>query len=170
MSETAKARPRLSAFCKGSGLDIGFGGDAIVPWAITMDMERPYTQVGDKPQHLFGDCQSLPFRDNTLDFIYSSHLIEDFHWPDILLILAEWIRTLKPKGKLILYQPDQRVYLDHCRRTGQGINQAHKEPDFSLSAFRKRILSKIGHTTLLEFNEPDEGTGYSWGLALEINK
>lgn len=169
VSETAKARPRLSEFCTGSGLDIGFGGDPIVPWAITMDMEKPYTQVGSKPQQLYGDCRVLPFLSGSLDFIYSSHLIEDFYWDEIRLILKEWIRVLKPSGRLVLYQPDQQVYLEHCRRTGQGINLAHKEQDFSLSAFKRRILSAIPHQILTEFNEPQEGTGYSFGLALQVN-
>lgn len=171
MSETAKARPRLSEFCIGSGLDIGFGGDSIVPWAITMDMDKPYTQVGSNPQQLYGDCRVLPFLSGSLDFIYSSHLIEDFYWNEIKLILNEWIRVLKPSGKIILYQPDQQAYLEHCKKTGQGIgNQNHKEQDFSLSAFKRIVLSDIPHQILLEFNEPEERTGYSFGLVLKVNQ
>ena len=35
MSETSAARPVLSQFCQGFGIDIGFGGSAIIPTALT---------------------------------------------------------------------------------------------------------------------------------------
>jgi len=170
VSETSKARPRLMEFCTGTGLDIGFGGDPIAPWAITMDQERPYTQVGKHPQQIFSDCRSLPFKDNTLDFIYSSHLLEDFWWDEVRAIVKEWTKALKPNGRLVTYCPDQKTYLDHCHRTGQGINLAHKEGNFGLSAFKERGLSAIRFEILHEFNEPDEGSGYSFGLAVRVIK
>lgn len=79
MSETSKCRERLKKFCIGYGLDIGYGGDPIIPGAITVDLAIPYTKVGDAPLNLGGDARNLYwFADNSLDYVYSSHLLEDF--------------------------------------------------------------------------------------------
>jgi len=43
-SETSKCRDRLSKFCTGCGLDIGFGGDPIVEHAIRIDLPHPYAE------------------------------------------------------------------------------------------------------------------------------
>lgn len=45
-SETSKARDKLIGFCTGNGLDIGHGGDKIIPTAIGLDMAVMYTNVG----------------------------------------------------------------------------------------------------------------------------
>ena len=42
-SETSKCRPRLAKFCVGYGIDIGPGGDPIVPAAIRVDLPNPYS-------------------------------------------------------------------------------------------------------------------------------
>ena len=168
ISGTSKARPRLAPFCTGSGIDIGYGGDPIVPWAITLDLPKPYTSVGNHPQNLSGDCRKLPFISESLDFVYSSHLIEDFYYKEIVSILLEWERVLRPSGRIVLYQPDQQSYLEDCKRKGEGSNEHHKEQDFSLVNFKKNVLSKIKHKILMEFNEPAEGSGYSWGIVIEV--
>ena len=45
-------RDRLSGFCIGNGLDIGHGGDKIVPHAIGIDMPTMYTCVGNDVSRL----------------------------------------------------------------------------------------------------------------------
>ena len=78
-SETSKCRARLSPFCLGYGLDLGFGGDPINTAAIRVDTPKPYAYTGDAPVQLGGDARVLHwFRDGVRDYIYSSHLLEDF--------------------------------------------------------------------------------------------
>ena len=45
-SETSRCRERLRHFCCGYGIDVGYGGDTIIPSAITVDLPTPYTKVG----------------------------------------------------------------------------------------------------------------------------
>jgi hypothetical protein len=93
-SETSKCRERLAPFCEGYGLDIGFGGDPISETAIRVDMPNPYTRTGSFPVQLGGDATRLHwFANGTLDYVYSSHLLEDFK--DTRAVLVEWIRVLK---------------------------------------------------------------------------
>lgn len=141
MSETSKCRDRLSKYCNGFGIDLGFGGDPIVPWAICFDLPQPYAHEGDHPQNMAGDARDLSmFFDNVFDFVFSSHLLEDFEETEA--VLREWARVLKPGGNLILYCPDEPTYREHCRLSGQPHNEAHKIDNFSLNHVR-RAIAKI---------------------------
>jgi len=172
LSETSKHRHFFEPFTLGSGLDVGFGGDALVEHAITFDMPQPYTKVGDTIQHLGGDARDLPFKKGTLDWIYSSHLIEDFTYEDLIPVLRGWVTIIKPVGgRLLLLAPDQQRFLAHCAKTGQPINEAHKEPDFSLGTFKKKVLPFIaGRYELRVLAEFDDKTEYSWGIVLGREK
>jgi SAM-dependent methyltransferase len=163
-SETSKCRARLAPFCGGYGLDLGFGGDPIVPHAIGMDMPRPYSDVGRLPVQLGGDATKLVwFADDVLDFVFSSHLLEDF--VDVAPILREWLRVLKPGGRLIIFCPDEQAYRRHCAATGQPYNTHHVHADFSL-AFVKRELATLGipHRIVHENALVDV---YSWEIVVE---
>jgi SAM-dependent methyltransferase len=161
MSETAVARKELAQYCVGRGLDIGYGGDCISDNAWSFDMPNPYTSVGKDRQMLRGDCRKLPFVcDGALDFIYSSHLIEDFYYDELIGIISEWRRCLAAGGTLIINCPDQKRFLDHCERTGQGLNANHKEIDFSLRNFRERVLVMTGKWQIVHENA--NVPPYSW--------
>ncbi len=131
MSETACIREEVLSYCCGNGLDIGYGGDPVVPTAITIDLPPPYIpHLGRHPQNLRGDGANLHwFRDGVLDYVYSSHLIEDF--PETAPVLKEWLRVVKPGGYLILVAPVEKIYREHCRTTGQEYNTNHKIVDMS---------------------------------------
>lgn len=145
MSETALAKPVLAQYCQGLGLDLGFGGDKIVPSALSFDTDPPYTHVGGDKQILKGDCRNLSFLcDESVDYLYSSHLLEDFWFKELDGILREWRRVLKVGGLLVTCCPDQQVYAKHCEVTGQPYNLAHKEALFSLSTFTE-ALTKVGN-------------------------
>ena len=166
ISETSKARHRLKQFCIGEGVDLGYGGDPIVPWAITIDSGDPSNFIGSHPLHLLSDATNLYwFKDNVLDFVYSSHLLEDFTKEQIIKILKEWFRVLRIKGNLVLYLPNDALFKRHCENTGQVYNINHKESDFNL-LFLKEILytNFYGHYIILHEQELSEI--YSFDLVL----
>ncbi len=162
-SETSKCRARLAPFCVGFGVDLGFGGDPINISAVRIDNPSPYANTGAAPVQLGGDAGKLHwFQDGVLDYIYSSHLLEDFI--DTEAVLREWLRVLKPGGRLIIFCPDEQVYRAHCRKTGQMYNENHKHADFSLAKV-KGMLERIGHVrTIHELPLVDI---YSWDLVVE---
>ena len=101
-AETSKARERrlredfFNLYCKGHGLDVGFGGDLVTKDAEGFDFEH-------------GDAQYLKGKkDNTYDFVYSSHTIE--HLPDPSEAIRNWFRVVKPGGYLIIYLPHRDLY------------------------------------------------------------
>jgi SAM-dependent methyltransferase len=101
-AETSKAKGRrlkenfFNLYCKGKGLDVGFGGDLITEDAEGFDFEH-------------GDAQYLKGKnDNSYDFVYSSHTIE--HLPDPSIAIKNWFRVVKPGGYLIIYLPHRDLY------------------------------------------------------------
>lgn len=162
-SETSKCRPRLAQYCVGYGVDLGFGGDPITQAAIRVDSPRPYAETGNAPVQLGGDATHLEwFRDGVLDYVYSSHLLEDF--VETETVLREWLRVLKPGGRLIIFCPDEQVYRTHCQKTGQTYNEHHKHADFSLHKV-KEVLSRIGGSRVVYENPLVDV--YSWDLVAE---
>lgn len=97
--ETSKAIQRrreekfFEKYFSGQGVDVGYGGDLVVPHARGWEIEH-------------GDAHTLStLPDAGFDFVYSSHLLE--HLDDQELALRNWWRVLKPGGFLILYLPER---------------------------------------------------------------
>jgi len=141
VSETSKCRSSLAQYCQGDGVDIGYGGDPIVPHAICMDLPQGYAHYGNHIQHLHGDARDLHwFRSNSLDWIYSSHVLEDFE--DTKAVLEEWLKVVKFGGNLVLYLPDEQTYRAYCQSQGKPPNIHHIHKDFSLSYVKECLAQR----------------------------
>lgn len=142
-SETSKVRPLVLSYCKGYGCDIGFGGDKISKEnCVGIDYPTPYTNVGNDKVDIGVNLyeEKIPVPDNTFDYVYSSHLIEDFE--DTESIILEHIRILKSAGLLILAFPDQKKYEEYCRKYYIPLNLSHKHGDFGLD-YVTNVLNNI---------------------------
>jgi len=102
VSETSKARARrmregfFDTYCRGHGIDIGFGGDLVVEGFRGWDAED-------------GDATFLEgLDDEAFDTVYSSHCLEEL--PDPVTALRNWWRVLRKGGHLILYLPHRDLY------------------------------------------------------------
>ncbi len=100
--ETSVAKARrvkenfFDFYCKGNGIDIGYGGDAITDNCDTWDIEN-------------GDAHYInKFISKKFNYIYSSHLLEHLENPH--LALTNWWKILDTDGFLILYVPDRDLY------------------------------------------------------------
>jgi len=152
MSETAKYRLLTIPYCVGAGVDIASQGDAVVPWAMSFDLpEKEFLKYssGNPPKgpiHLRGHAHKLPFDSASLDFVYSSHLLEDFE--DWLPVLAEWCRCVKVGGKLIILIPDKTLW-NEAIANGQPPNNSHKH-EGSVGELSKIFARYFGHFQVLE--------------------
>ena len=144
-------------------MDLGFGGDPILATSVRIDMPAQYGATGLHSAQLRGSADNLIwFRDGVLDYVYSSHLLEDFQ--DTESVLREWWRVIKPGGRLIIFCPDEKIYRGHCDQTGQYYNEHHIHADFSLAKVRE-IIARIGpHRVLHELSPVNI---YSWDLVVE---
>jgi ADP-heptose:LPS heptosyltransferase len=115
-SETGKIKDKVIGYCKGVGIDIGCGKSKIKPDAIGFD-DDPWECVGQ-----LGDAAGpLPYRDGQMDYVYSSHCLEDI--ADTEGTVAEWLRIMRAGGYIILYVPHPELY--------KGTNLDHKHPGFT---------------------------------------
>lgn len=62
---------------------------------------------GSSYDHIkYHNILKLPFDDNSVDLIYASHVLEYFDREEVINVLNEWKRVLKPKGILRLAVPN----------------------------------------------------------------
>lgn len=132
-TESSKYRHLTTKYLSGNGVDLGCGGCPVVPWAIAFDLPNDdyltyhSNHQGDRTIQFGGDARDLPFKDGTLDFVFSSHLIEDFlDWNPVLI---EWKRVLKPGGRLVILVPDKNLW-KAALDSGQPPNCAHQHESF----------------------------------------
>jgi len=75
---------------------------------INIDIrETPATDMVTEAWNLSG------FQDETVDEIYTRHMIEHLHPKDAQLAMVEWRRVLKPRGLLHIVCPDLEF---HCKQ------------------------------------------------------
>lgn len=79
-------------------------GDKILPGYINVDVAE--SRRGYKPDVLCDLRNLTPFGDDEADEILSVHVIEHFWRWEVVDILREWTRVLKPGGSLILECPN----------------------------------------------------------------
>lgn len=156
MSETSKYRHLTVRYCVGNGLDIGSGGDPVVPWAIQVDLpDADFLTYNQRPRpasvHLACAVDQLPFKDRTLDFVYSSHLLEDFEFGLWRKILSEWVRVLKIGGNLVVIVPDAARWKAACDR-GQPPNCAHRHEGTAgkISTILRSGMAETGMATVMD--------------------
>ncbi|HUJ26823.1 MAG TPA: methyltransferase domain-containing protein [Myxococcales bacterium] len=101
----------------GTGIEIG-AHDRPIPGIHAFQVDRYREYAGRAcPVHVVADAGRLPFRDSSLDFVATSHLLE--HLPDPAAAIVEWFRVTRPGGVVYMIVPDRRLTFDRGRaRTG----------------------------------------------------
>ncbi len=131
--------------------------------AITIARKR-ITNSSKAVRFLAGDVQSLPFADNSFDWIVSCECLE--HLPEPQRMAAEMFRVLKPRGKFCLttenYLNGMLLAWLHCYITGRPFNSGtgvQPLEQFLVFPQVKRYLKRAGLIV-----ERTESTHYQWLL------
>ncbi|MGH8471427.1 MAG: class I SAM-dependent methyltransferase [Gammaproteobacteria bacterium] len=156
-NEAAKIKHLIVPYTRGRVLDLGCGPYKAYPHFIGVDNGHHAREFGwqFKPDIHIEDCSRLDiFRDESVDAVFSSHLLE--HIEDYKAALKEWWRVIKPGGHLVLYLPDE----DEYPRVGEpGANPDHKwnvNYDKVVDA-----MKAVGSWDLIEFEKRNGGDEYS---------
>jgi ADP-heptose:LPS heptosyltransferase len=107
-NETEKIHNRIALYVSGHGVDLGCGC-----WKLKVDKTKEHSCLGVdqglspmacKEADVIADVSDLKmFQDESFDYAYSSHTLEDMHYTEA--VLREWWRLIKVGGNLILYLP-----------------------------------------------------------------
>lgn len=101
----------------------------------------------------------LPFPDESTEEIYASHVLEHFHHPELLHILSECRRVLKPGGRLRLAVPDAKLYIrDYWARDMRNLDRYMHDRDGYL------VLSPIDLVNLVAY---DRGSSHEHGYMFD---
>lgn len=115
----------IAKYCQGNGLDLGCGyqkigacvGVDLVPWG------SPCNVQGDLSRADWSfDIMNLPLKDETMNFVFASHVIE--HLAEPQAFINESLRVLKSGGHLVMLIPHK----DHCippLKRAQGLHTKH---------------------------------------------
>lgn len=106
---------------------------------LNVDYTDDYSTIFKKKEiELVGEClkvdivasgDNLPFKDNTVDFVISSHVIEHFYDP--VKAIEEWLRVVKPGGYVFIIAPhmDRIGELASPRTLPSEIIDRHEHPN-----------------------------------------
>ena len=94
------------------------------------------------------DALVLPFEDNSVDYIVSSHAIE--HMVDVEKAFREWVRVLKPGGLMAHKMPDKRYFLHD--NDNPEIAKPDLAPSEMTSDEMRELLSRIDRLEVLLFD------------------
>jgi SAM-dependent methyltransferase len=162
MYEVEKYRSIVLPWIRGNVLDLGSGGCPVVNRAIQVELpeaQYSYYNSGAIPKvepQWRGDAFDLPFKDGTVDTVFSSHLLEDVK--DWNPVLTEWVRVLKTGGRLVILIPDKERWLSAVA-AGQPPNCAHKH-EGHVGELTKHCVP-LGMTTIIDSLTNQSATDYS---------
>lgn len=107
----------VQKYISGLGVDLGCGTNRLSNDVLTIDQQENYDYAYADIVKSVEDLEInaafrwkgrlYTFKDNTLDFIFSSHCLEDFE--DIPGVYMNWWKKLKIGGKMILMLPDMEA-------------------------------------------------------------
>lgn len=79
-------------------------GDKILPGYVNVDVAP--SRAGHKPDVLCDLHRLEGFADNTADEILAVHVVEHFWRWEVVDVLREWVRVLRPGGRMVLECPN----------------------------------------------------------------
>lgn len=124
--ESAKLWPEIVKWTRGKVLDVGCGTQKTFPHFIGVDNCKDEQLFGQtiRPDVKINDAGDLSsFASQSMDAVFSSHLLEHIEPERVGDVLSEWCRVIKPKGYLVMYLPDEDTY----PKMGEpGANVDHK--------------------------------------------
>lgn len=142
-------------YMTGNGLDIGYIGyssdvEPILPTATGVDINYPGY-----------DGKTLPFPNESQNYVYSSHCLE--HIADYKTAIQEWYRVTKTYDYIVIVVPHQFLYekKKHLPSRFNGGHERFYTPSKLLSEVEESLIPNSYRVRLLE--DGDKGFNYDLG-------
>jgi predicted SAM-dependent methyltransferase len=154
--ESSKVRWELVPYMNGRCLDLGCGPYKVFPHFLGVDNGHHWGFQGADIRVETAEKLDL-FAGASCDLVYSSHLLEHFHYEKLPSILSEWMRVIKPGGHLVLYVPDKDEY--------PNVGHPHANADHKFDPTYENIVEAMEQVPyawdLVDFQKRNQGDEYS---------
>lgn len=146
------------------GLETSGGGYANVDFDATQGAKW---QTGDFPSKLVNivaDGDNLPFKDNSLDYVISSHVLE--HFFDPIQTIKEWLRVVHPGGYVFFIVPHKERTYDKQRpvTSVQELKDRHegrlKPEDYLIMTIPELSTTDLPADYMKQYSGKDIPEGY----------
>jgi predicted SAM-dependent methyltransferase len=84
------------------------------------------------------EATRLDYADDTVDEVYASHVLEHFGFGEIQTVLEEWVRVLKPGGRIRIAVPDFDYIAKRWVETSGNGRDTHEPDKFTESQMLRR--------------------------------
>ena len=159
-NESAKIRWECVQYTRGRGLDIGCGPIKQFPHWIGVDNKKDSAlyNISITPDITVDTAETLSlFASQSMDFCFSSHLLEHIPYERVAAALKEWMRVIQYRGYLVLYLPDEDEYPKVGEKDSNPDHQWNVNYDKVLEAMRASGTS----WDLVDFQKRNETNEYS---------
>ena len=156
-NEAFKIRWEVVKYTRGKGIDLGCGPYKLYPHFIGVDNNQDEAMFGIscKPDVKIQTAEDLSlFGSHSMDFVFSSHLLEHIEPEKVAKTLKEWTRLIKKNGFLVLYLPDKSLYPN----VGQeGANPDHRwDPEYETVVKYMETIPRDWDLVDYQFRDQDE--------------
>jgi ADP-heptose:LPS heptosyltransferase/predicted SAM-dependent methyltransferase len=157
-NEGAKVKWEIVEWTRGKGLEMGSGIQKLYPHFIGVDNKKDEQLFGHPiaPDLKVDTAERIDFiASGSMDFVFSSHMLEHIEPERVTGCLKEWMRLIRPKGYLVLYLPDEDEY--------PKVGKEGANPDHKWDVNYERVVQYMRASTwdLVEFQKRNEGREYS---------
>ena len=158
-NESAKIKWEIVPYTRGLGIDIGCGPRKLFPHWIGVDSFKDSELFGVQYSSdvLKADASDLAvFASKSMDFVFSSHLLEHVEPEDVVKTLKEWWRLLKEGGYMTMYLPDEDEY--------PKMGEPEANPDHKWNVNRDKVIEymrAIKGWDLIDYQKRNQKDEYS---------
>jgi ADP-heptose:LPS heptosyltransferase/predicted SAM-dependent methyltransferase len=158
-NEGAKIKWEIVQYTRGRGLELGCSIQKLYPHFIGIDNRQDAKLFGHpiNPDIYVDTAERLEFfATGTLDFVFSSHLLEHIEPERVTGAVKDWMRIIKPGGYLVLYLPDEDEY--------PKIGEDGCNPDHKWNVNYERVITYMratGGWDLVDFQKRNQDREYS---------
>ena len=160
-NEAAKVSWEIVKWTRGRGLDIGAGLSRTFPHFITVDNNVDVQLFGHampRPDLLVEDGGKLEMvASESMDFVFSSHMLEHVEDKQLVKTLREWYRVVKLNGYVVLYLPDADEY--------PKVGEEGANPDHKWNVTYNRVMELASHAfgnyDLMDYQKRNADQEYS---------
>ncbi len=156
-NEAYKIRWEIVRYTRGRGLDIGCGPAKTYSHWIGVDNCKDAQLFNHqiKPDVRVDSAEDLSvFATVSMDFAFSSHVLEHIEYERVPATLKEWMRVIKVGGHLTLYLPDEEQY--------PKVGEKGANPDHKWNVNKQRVIDAMPNGfDLIDYQVRSEGNEYS---------